>query len=141
MSTTVTTQQAETVCNDLLNLLATFKQQLGKIADDSGLTMMQLFALRAIAEGNNATGKIAQMLHCDASNVTGIVDRLVTLELATRQEDARDRRVKTVQLTHKGQALIHTALASLPNRLSCTSLSQQEASDLHTITAKLTQTA
>jgi DNA-binding MarR family transcriptional regulator len=46
---------------------------------------------------------LADALHCDNSNITGIVDRLEAAGLAERRPDERDRRVKAVVLTEKGQ--------------------------------------
>src|SRR5437763_10997193 len=44
-------------------------------------------------------GKIADALACDASNVTGLVDRLESRGLIRRQPSADDRRVKGLELT------------------------------------------
>lgn len=140
MKASATETQVHRTCNDLLALVSTCKAHLNQIAEEHGLTMMQLFALRAVSEGNNATGKIAQIMHCDASNVTGIVDRLVSLHFATRQEDPRDRRVKTVQLTEQGEAMLQDALSTLPSRLGCSNLTNEEAEVLHSAVAKLTLT-
>jgi DNA-binding MarR family transcriptional regulator len=131
-------QKDQIVCDDIMTLIATCKQYLSEIAKDNSLTSMQLFALRAISDGNNATGKIAQILHCDASNVTGIVDRLTSLNLVTRKEDPQDRRVKTLHLTDEGEKLISSATESLPDKLGCERLTQQETEVLHNIVAKLT---
>ena len=46
---------------------------------------------------------LAEAWHCDASNLTWIVDRLETLGLASRKTVPNDRRVKLVVLTPKGQ--------------------------------------
>ena len=85
MKATFQVNQSELICDDIMTLVSTCKRHLNQIAKDNSLTSIQLFALRAISEGNNTTGKIAQILHCDASNVTGIVDRLTLLELVTRK--------------------------------------------------------
>jgi DNA-binding MarR family transcriptional regulator len=46
---------------------------------------------------------IAIVLHCDNSNVTGIVDGLEEKGLATRRPSAADRRVKLIELTAEGR--------------------------------------
>jgi DNA-binding MarR family transcriptional regulator len=46
--------------------------------------------------------ELATMLHCDNSNVTGIVDRLEARGLVARQPHEHDRRVKHVVLTPLG---------------------------------------
>ncbi len=50
-------------------------------------------------------GELADRLFCDASNVTGIVDRLESRGLVERQPDPDDRRVRRLVLTADGQAL------------------------------------
>lgn len=47
--------------------------------------------------------EVADFLHCDNSNVTGIVDVLEEKGLATRRPDERDRRVKLIALTAEGR--------------------------------------
>lgn len=46
--------------------------------------------------------ELAGTLGCDASNVTGLVDRLEARALIERQPDAHDRRVKMVAITSAG---------------------------------------
>jgi DNA-binding MarR family transcriptional regulator len=48
---------------------------------------------------------LAEALNCDASNVTGLVDRLEHRRLVERRPGARDRRVKELALTRDGVAL------------------------------------
>jgi DNA-binding MarR family transcriptional regulator len=48
---------------------------------------------------------LAGALHCDTSNVTGIVDRLEDRGLVERRVDPRDRRVKRLVLTDEGADL------------------------------------
>lgn len=50
-------------------------------------------------------GELADRLFCDASNVTGIVDRLESRGLLERQADPADRRVRRLVLTPTGQEL------------------------------------
>src|SRR5437016_10505539 len=50
-------------------------------------------------------GRIAEALACDASNVTGLVDRLESRGLVRRQPSPEDRRVKVLQLTPAGSRL------------------------------------
>lgn len=49
---------------------------------------------------------LATLLVCDASNVTGIVDRLEARELVRREPDPADRRVKNVVATEAGRETI-----------------------------------
>jgi DNA-binding MarR family transcriptional regulator len=47
-------------------------------------------------------GRLAETLSCDASNVTGLVDRLEARGLVQRRSSSGDRRVKVIQLTPTG---------------------------------------
>lgn len=49
--------------------------------------------------------ELAAMLACDNSNVTGLVDRLETRGLVTRQASHGDRRVKHIVITAAGSRL------------------------------------
>jgi DNA-binding MarR family transcriptional regulator len=49
--------------------------------------------------------RLADTLSCDASNVTGLVDRLEARGLVQRQPSSEDRRVKVLQLTPAGSRL------------------------------------
>jgi len=126
------------VCDDVMKLLDTFKQTTLQLAEAHGLTRMQLFVLHVLEQrGEIAMGRIADVMHCDASNITGIVDRLVASDLVSRQELASDRRTKTLQLTAKGKKAVAALKAELPARLGCDRLTQNEAACLSTIAQKL----
>jgi DNA-binding MarR family transcriptional regulator len=53
-------------------------------------------------------GRLAEALACDASNVTGLVDRLESRGLVRRHPSAEDRRVKVLELTPSGVRLRST---------------------------------
>jgi DNA-binding MarR family transcriptional regulator len=59
-------------------------------------------ALRAL-DRSRTMSELAALLHCDNSNVTGIVDGLEVKGLATREPSAGDRRVKLIALTAEGR--------------------------------------
>jgi DNA-binding MarR family transcriptional regulator len=68
-----------------------------------GLHPVQALALRLLEPGEpRPMSTLAGMLHCDASNVTNIADRLEAAGLVVRQPSEQDRRVKTLLLTPKG---------------------------------------
>jgi len=50
-------------------------------------------------------GRLADTLGCDASNVTGLVDRLEARGLVQRRPSDADRRVKVIRLTPSGSRL------------------------------------
>lgn len=71
-----------------------------------GLSPPQAMALRGLDPDDPvAMGELACRLRCDASNITGIIDRLETKGLVERRVAASDRRVKTLVFTPKGRAV------------------------------------
>jgi DNA-binding MarR family transcriptional regulator len=123
---------------DLVMLLKNLQSNIARVVEDYGLTIMQLYTLHAIAEEHRSMGKMAQAMRCDASNVTGIIDKLVTMGLVIRQEDPNDRRIKTVQLTSEGSILLRQIMTAMPARLGYSRVSPQEISELRRILLKLT---
>ncbi len=75
-----------------------------EIAHNLGVTPPILGALRFL-EQPQTMGRMAELLHCDPSNVTGIVDALEERNLAERKPSEVDRRVKVVELTAAGKKL------------------------------------
>src|SRR3954471_23599516 len=76
--------------------------QLGEL----GLSFAQAHALRLLEPGRPMPmSSLAERLFCDASNVTGIADRLETRGLVKRQSAEGDRRVKALTITPKGVTL------------------------------------
>jgi DNA-binding MarR family transcriptional regulator len=75
------------------------------IARELGLRPATFAALRAL-EQPRTMGELAQALHCDNSNVTGIVDSLEEKNLAVRLPSEVDRRIKVVELSVQGEKLL-----------------------------------
>jgi DNA-binding MarR family transcriptional regulator len=76
------------------------------ILSELGLSMQQSMALTHLEPGEALPmSSLAELLHCDNSNVTGIVDRLEAAGLAERRPGVGDRRVKAIVLTDKGEGL------------------------------------
>ncbi|GLY06526.1 MULTISPECIES: MarR family transcriptional regulator [Actinoplanes] len=71
------------------------------IATELGLTPAQALALVNL-RGPAPMRDLADVLGCDASNVTGIVDGLERRGLVTRRPGPSDRRVKHLVLTEEG---------------------------------------
>jgi MarR family transcriptional regulator, organic hydroperoxide resistance regulator len=68
------------------------------------LTPAQAQLLRELDEPTPMVGA-AERMHCDPSNVTGIVDRLERRGLVERKTTAVDRRVKQLELTDEGRRI------------------------------------
>ena len=124
---------------DLLLLIKKLQSNVALVAEDFGLTIMQLYTLHAIAEEQNTTmGKTAEAIRCDASNITGIIDKLVTMGLVSREENPNDRRIKTLQLTRDGRSLLHKVIGAMPEKLGYSRVTKKEISELRGILLKLT---
>src|SRR5579862_4769141 len=101
-----------------LLLLVSFRAKKGliKIAEEYDLTFIQVYTLCSIEPAKPLSmNEIANMLNCDASNVTGIIDRLFSREYIVRQEKPGDRRVKMVSLTPKGEKLRRQIVTEIIN--------------------------
>src|SRR5450631_4249578 len=76
------------------------------LCEELDLTPSQGLALRRLdPERPLAMSTLAEGLACDASNVTGIVDKLESRGLIARQGAEGDRRIKMLIVTEKGQKL------------------------------------
>jgi DNA-binding MarR family transcriptional regulator len=69
------------------------------------LTGAQAQLMRELAPGPRPMGELAGRLGCDASNVTGLTDRLEDRGLVERRPSPGDRRVKVLALTDEGERL------------------------------------
>jgi DNA-binding MarR family transcriptional regulator len=70
------------------------------------LSPIQCHVLHLIEPGRPLPmSRLADTLSCDASNVTGLVDRLESRGLVRRRSSPQDRRVKVLQLTPTGARL------------------------------------
>ncbi|MGW7366439.1 MarR family winged helix-turn-helix transcriptional regulator [Streptomyces sp. NPDC054841] len=84
------------------------------------LTASQGRTLSVLRHGPAAMRVLAETQACDASNMTGVVDRLEKRGLVRREPSPGDRRVKNVVITPEGEHAIdairadmHTTLAGL----------------------------
>jgi DNA-binding MarR family transcriptional regulator len=82
------------------------RADLPTVASEFELSPAQCHVLHLIEPDRLiAMGRLAEALACDASNVTGLVDRLEQRGLVRRQPSAEDRRVKALELTPAGARL------------------------------------
>jgi len=75
---------------------------------------------------------LAQRMHCDPSNITGIVDRLEAKGLVERSADPKDRRVTRVAPTRSGREALARFHDELSRVSSLTKLSPQVRQSLLT---------
>jgi DNA-binding MarR family transcriptional regulator len=83
------------------------------LAAEFELSPVQTHVLRALGESAQPMSALAGQLGCDASNVTGLVDRLEVRGLVERQSAPHDRRVKLLALTEEGRRVRERFLARL----------------------------
>lgn len=126
-------------CDDLIILIAHIKEVMSDLAEENGLTPIQQHALYVILEGESTMGNLAASLHCDASNVTGIVDRLIAQDLVTSKPSPHDRRAKILALTPRGQQIMDTCMSKLPARFANGKLGNGEMRKLHEVIVKLSE--
>jgi DNA-binding MarR family transcriptional regulator len=82
------------------------RTKVGAELGDLGLSFAQAHALRLLdPEQPMPMSALAERLFCDASNVTGIADRLEARGLVERQSAEGDRRVKALTITRAGMKL------------------------------------
>jgi DNA-binding MarR family transcriptional regulator len=87
----------------MAGLVFSTRPRILQIAHEFDLAPMQLRALRELEPGSEVPmSALAGTLLCDASNVTGIVDRLEARGLIERRPAPHDRRVKMLAVTEEG---------------------------------------
>ena len=89
----------------VLRLGERMRQHYAARAEELDLTPTQAHALRELTAGPLPMGELALRMSCDASNVTGLSDRLEARGLLERGPSPGDRRVKVLSLTDDGRAL------------------------------------
>ena len=125
----------------ILDLFLAQRGRLIDVAHGLGLMPQQAMAIKHLdAERGLTMSQLAQRLHCDNSNVTGIADRLEAAGLAERRADPADRRVKTLVLTERGAAVrsaYDARLGTVPPELRA--LSDADAEQLMAIMQRATR--
>jgi len=101
------------------------------VATEFGLTPPQMFALRALdPEQPVPMRELAAQLHCDSSNVTGLVDGLETHGLVERRSAEHDRRVRMLVVTERGEQVrdrLNAVLNEVPPALASLAAEDQRA--------------
>jgi DNA-binding MarR family transcriptional regulator len=114
------------------------KRRRWAILSELGISPQQSMAIGTLEPGKPLPmSALADALHCDNSNITGIVDRLEAAGLAERRPHEGDRRVKAVVLTEKGEWMrveIERRAGEPPPQIAA--LSAQDAIALRDILAR-----
>jgi DNA-binding MarR family transcriptional regulator len=115
----------------LVRLFFSQRADLPSLASEFQLSAAQCHVLHLIEPGQPIPmGRLAEALACDASNVTGLVDRLESRGLVRRHAGDADRRVKVLELTPAGVRLRSTVIERMikpPARLDRLSAAEQHA--------------
>lgn len=115
------------------------KHELRKKLEEYGITWPQYHALYHIGEEGIQANELARELQCNASNMTGLIDRMTENGWVYREHSPVDRRVWLVKLTEQGARLkakiIPRQQRNIVRRMSV--LNSQELEMLKTLLEKL----
>jgi DNA-binding MarR family transcriptional regulator len=115
----------------LTKLFFAQRADLPAVASEFELSPAQCHVLHLIEPGRPVPmGRLAEALACDASNVTGLVDRLESRGLVRRQAFSEDRRVKVLELTPAGvrlRSIVFERMTKPPESLGRLSPAEQQA--------------
>ena len=107
------------------------KPRMLAAAAEADLSPMQAHALRMLdPEEPRPMSELAGALFCDASNVTGIVDRLEARGLVERLGAEHDRRVKALAVTPEGvqvRGRLFARMQDAPSSIAGLSAADQRA--------------
>ncbi|MBZ5558031.1 MAG: MarR family transcriptional regulator [Acidobacteriia bacterium] len=113
----------------LVQFFFTQRAHLPVLAAELELSPAQCHLLHLIEPGRPIPmRRLAETLACDASNVTGLVDRLESRGLVRRRPSGEDRRVKVLDLTPTGsrlRALLVDRMTTPPATLGRLSVREQ----------------
>ena len=107
------------------------RPRMVRVAGEFGLTPPQLFALKTLDPDNPVPmSALATALHCDNSNVTGLVDGLEAQGLVERRPAEHDRRVRMLVVTERGAEVrgrLVEVMQEVPPELAALSAADQRA--------------
>jgi DNA-binding MarR family transcriptional regulator len=107
------TKEVSQAAELLFELFLSHKRRFHEVAKEFGFTPQQAATLLNLEPGRGMPmSALAELLVCDASNVTGIVDKLEARGFA-RREPGEDRRVKVLNLTADGGTMRETLRARI----------------------------
>lgn len=130
-------EQAEDIARLLFVIAHQSMAQFEAVAAEFGLGHKLAQALLGLAQPAPMSALASEMA-CDASNVTGIADRLEERGLVERRPDEQDRRVKLLVLTPAGGSLRSELAARVGETAPVmTQLSASERETLHALLAKI----
>jgi DNA-binding MarR family transcriptional regulator len=122
----------------IVQIWKSIKTTIEQFAAERDLTLQQIFVLYQLYhEDRILMNTLAKHLHCDASNITGMADRLQSLGLIDRRELPEDRRAKQLVITAEGRGLIDTLIPRLPHCLGLHQMTSSEITELRRLLDKV----
>jgi DNA-binding MarR family transcriptional regulator len=107
------------------------KQAIRGVGEDLGLSIAQLDVLRQLhAHGPTPMRRLAETMNCEASNLTGLVDKLEGRGLVQRQFHPADRRVRVLALTDDGTETSRQVWAAVTSRCPFMNLAAEDRLEL-----------
>ncbi|WP_063065688.1 MarR family winged helix-turn-helix transcriptional regulator [Nocardia violaceofusca] len=114
--------------------LGVYYSEFTVAAASENLTASQGKTLTVLRRGPAAMRTLAETLACDASNVTGIIDRLAKRGLVRREASATDRRVTNLVITPEGERAVDAIRAKMhQTREGLSRLGDEDRDRLHTL--------
>lgn len=105
------------------------KKHLAVYCESKQLTPVQGIVLLLLEpSGKKTMHELSEMMGCDASNITGLVDRLEANGLICRCACSSDRRIKEISLSAKGEKCRSDILAEF-DKAETSDLSKLEADE------------
>lgn len=96
--------QTEDLYISMIRLTVRAKRHLSILCESKQLTPVQGIVLIILEPSHTLTmHELSEAMGCDASNITGLVDRLEVHKLIERTACETDRRIKRIKLTKKGE--------------------------------------
>lgn len=133
-------QTEQDVYRKLLMLMVRSKREFARILEQKYLTPAQGMLMMCLEEDESRTmNDLADMFGCDASNITGLVDKLEAQEMICRTADKKDRRIKKICLSKKGCECRNFMLDGLKKSeaVDMSKLSTEEQAQLNVLITKL----
>ncbi|MEO6109966.1 MAG: MarR family transcriptional regulator [Candidatus Saccharimonadales bacterium] len=126
---------------DLLQLMYQGKHRVYEIAEEYKLTVMQASAIIMLSPDEPKPMRtFSDYFMCDASTVTGVIDRLEKSGLISRQDHPSDRRITLIALTPHGtqlkKELLSRTEAAEAERFNNV-LNESERQTLHSLIGRL----
>lgn len=128
------------VYQNLILLMIQAKRAMASFCEERDLTPVQGMVLMMLEQNKaRSMNELSVCMGCDASNITGLVDRLDAHDLIDRTTDENDRRIKMVRLSPEGEKCRDQLLQSLKDAeaLDLQKLSTEELATLARLINKL----